>query len=342
MGEIKRRLFELNLPQNRSAFLWGPRKVCPWTIFLEKLWEESGRGPIYGKELLRLQDRHGRPYCYGPTHEEVITAMVRGSVRSYKDLPLNLYQIQTKFRDEIRPRFGLMRGREFVMKDAYSFHATKEDLDQTYQKMYAAYERILERIGLDYTVVEADSGAIGGSLSHEFMVLADTGEAELLCCTECAYAVNQEAASDYLGPAIQEELPGQKEKISTPAIKTIEELSKFFKVEPHKIFKSILYLINEEPVLIMIRGDYQVSLTKLHKIFGFDAQIIAADAQTITEITATEAGFMGPINLKQKIKIIADHSIAHQKIGIIGANETDYHYQNVVFAQDFTADAIYD
>ncbi|MBI5875839.1 MAG: proline--tRNA ligase, partial [Deltaproteobacteria bacterium] len=238
----------------------GAQEVFMPMVIPAELWQESGRWDVYGKELLRIKDRHQRDFCLGPTHEEVVTAMVRGEVRSYKQLPLNLYQIQTKFRDEIRPRFGLMRGREFIMKDAYSFHATEADADREYQNMYDTYCRIFERCGLKFRAVEAETGNIGGRFSHEFMVLAETGEDAIASCNKCNYAANVEKAETKQNAECgmrnaEKEKP--LEKVSTPGMKTVEEVSGFLKTSPQKLIKTLIYNSDKGVVAVLVRGDYE-------------------------------------------------------------------------------------
>lgn len=302
-----------------------------------EIWQESGRWYEYGKELLRFKDRHDRDFCFGPTHEEVITTIVRSFIRSYRQLPLNLYQIQTKFRDEIRPRFGLMRGREFIMKDAYSFHATADSLDETYEKMREAYCRIFERCGLAYTMVEADTGPIGGSLSHEFMVLAQTGEDVVFQCQNCGYGANAEKATPGPLPYPEE---GEKEKplekVHTPDMKTVEEVAAFLGVAPFKLIKTLLYETDKGYVAVLIRGDREVQEVKL-KNFLSAQYVTLAGEDKIQEITGGPLGFSGPCGLKG-IKILADHSLKGLTNGVTGANEKDYHYRHVNYPRDFTVD----
>ena len=233
--------------------------VCP-----AELWQESGRWDVYGRELLRIKDRHDRDFCFGPTHEEVVTDIVRKEVRSYRDLPLNLYQIQTKFRDEVRPRFGLMRGREFIMKDAYSFHTNLEDCQREYQNMYDAYSRIFERCGLTFRPVEADTGAIGGSMSHEFQVLAESGEDAIVSCDSCDYAANVEKAE--LAPPTSPQFTngGDLTKVETPDQRTIEEVSSFLSQPPERFVKTLLYVTDTDTVVAaLVRGDHELSEPKL-------------------------------------------------------------------------------
>jgi len=297
------------------------------------LWKESGRWEKYGPELLRFTDRHDRESCLGPTHEEVITDLVRREIHSYRNLPLNLYQIQTKFRDEIRPRFGLMRGREFIMKDGYSFDASEKGAEITYQKMYDAYHRIFKRCGLSFRAVEADTGTIGGSFSHEFMVLADTGEDTLVICKNCAYAANMEKAA-VQPPAKTEEdvelLPLQK--IETPGKKKVEAVCGFLGIAPRELVKTMVYLADGAPVAVLVRGDHEVQPVKLKNMLGA-VEVELADEKQVFDITGVPSGYLGPIGLK--IPVAADREIAAMANFTVGANEKNYHLQNVNFPRDF-------
>ena len=302
------------------------------TIQPAELWQESGRWQAYGKELLRVNDRHGREFCYAPTAEEVITDMVRKDVRSYKQLPVNLYQIQTKFRDEIRPRFGLMRGREFLMKDAYSFHADADSLDVTYTDMHDAYCAIFAACGLDYKVVEADSGNIGGSASHEFMVLAQTGESDIVSCDSCGYAANTEKADT--GPLPTPEVePGAMEEVATPDQKTIAEVSEFLGKSADQFVKTLLYTSEkEEVVVVCIRGDREINEIKLANALDVQYPVLATDAQ-VQELTGAPVGFAGPVGLKGA-RLIVDPSAAALESFVCGANKDDAHLVNVQWGRD--------
>ncbi|MEM7050460.1 MAG: proline--tRNA ligase, partial [Acidobacteriota bacterium] len=258
-----------------------------------ELWRESGRWQRYGKELLRMNDRHGREFCFGPTHEEVITDTVRRDVRSYRQLPLSLYQIQTKFRDEIRPRFGLMRGREFLMKDAYSFHASADSLDETYQQLRDGYSRIFEACGLDYTVVEADTGAIGGSDSHEFMVVADTGESEVVRCPDCGYGANVEKA-ETLPLEAPSAVEGDLEVVETPGKKTVDEVTEFLGVDTSRLVKTLIYESDKGFCAVAIRGDREVNEVKLGNFLDAQFLVLASDEKVAAAIGAP-VGFAGPV-----------------------------------------------
>ncbi len=298
----------------------------------KELWEESGRWEVYGKELMRLKDRHDRDMCLGPTHEEIITAVTRDVLKSYKQLPVNLYQIQSKFRDEIRPRYGLLRGREFIMKDAYSFDIDEAGLDKEYQNMAQAYKKIFERCGLATKMVQSDSGAIGGSVSHEFMVITDTdaGENDVFYCNDCDYSANSNHAISKLPPATVDGKEDFKEKkiIDTPNTHSIEELSEFLNIPSTLILKSLIYIIDKKPVIALIRADKAVEETKLmNAAGGIDIRI--ATAGEIEEIMqekgfTAEAGFIGPNGMKG-IKIIADETVYDMKNFVVGINQTDKH-----------------
>ena len=289
-----------------------------------EIWFESGRWQVYGDELFRLKDRHERDFCLSPTHEELVTDLVRANVSSYRQLPLFLYQIQNKYRDERRPRFGLMRGREFIMKDLYSFDRDEAGLDLSYQKMYDAYSVIFKRCGLDFRPVEADSGAIGGSVTHEFMVIAESGEAQIVYCPECEYAANVEIAK--CSPAHNYPQANQvteqgkvKEKIATPGKTTIEEVSDYLNVPAQKLIKTLFYQADQEIVVALVRGDRminEIKLQKMHPALTYEM----ATAETIKEITGCEPGYIGPVGLK-KVKIYADEEIKAMVDAVCGANE---------------------
>ncbi len=305
-------------------------------VLPSELWRESGRWDLYGKELLRFRDRGEREFCLGPTHEEVITDIVRKEVRSYRQLPLNLYQIQTKFRDEIRPRFGLMRGREFIMKDAYSFDADDAGADRSYQAMFDAYTRIFSRMGLKFKAVEADTGAIGGSSSHEFMVIAESGEDEIVSCGKCDYAANVELAKvdeGTLGKA-GPDIPAVQE-VHTPGMRTIEEVSSYLDATPERMIKTLIFDADSEKVVVLSRGDRTINEVKVKNYLGAD-WIELADEESVREVTGSSAGFAGPVGLKAKI--LADRSVLQIENGITGANRDDYHYINVLVGRDFDAD----
>jgi prolyl-tRNA synthetase len=313
----------------------GAQEVVMSMVTPAELWMESGRWDAYGKELLRLRDRHDRDFCLGPTHEEVVTDMVRREVRSYRSLPLNLFQIQTKFRDEIRPRFGLMRGREFIMKDAYSFHADQVSAEREYRNMYDAYSRIFTRCGLAFRAVEADTGNIGGSFSHEFMVLADTGEDAVAGCLKCDYAANVERAERRIGKAVAapQSAPAV-ERVSTPKRKSVDEVSAFLGVAPSSLIKTLIYETDSGAVAVLVPGDRDVNEIKLKRALGVAHAVLASD-EMVTKATGAPCGFAGPVGLK--IPIVADHGVKLMSPGVTGANEADAHLRNVVPERDFSA-----
>ncbi|MCX5781140.1 MAG: proline--tRNA ligase [Elusimicrobia bacterium] len=302
----------------------------------KELWEETGRWALYGKELFRLKDRKESDFCLGPTHEEVITDLVRKDVRSYRQLPLMLYQFGTKFRDEIRPRFGIMRAREFYMKDAYSFHTDEKDLENYYQQAYNAYKKICDRCGFKYRAVEASSGLIGGSFSHEFMVLAETGEEEIAWCG-CGYGANINKAECKKEEASGSEKKGTLKEVHTPNKRSVEEVAEYLKADPKKFIKSLIYEADGKPVMVLVRGDYDVNETKVMTILDC-ADLKLAGNEVVKNFSGAEIGFAGPVNLKKKIKILADFSVENIINGISGANKTDCHYAGINIGRDFTAD----
>jgi prolyl-tRNA synthetase len=305
----------------------GAQEVLLPAVQPAELWQESGRWQIYGKELLRFQDRHGRDCCFGPTHEEVITDLVRREVHSYRQLPLNLYQIQVKFRDEIRPRFGLIRGREFIMKDAYSFDIDEAGAERTYTAMYEAYSRIFRRCGLTFKAVEADSGPIGGSFSHEFMVLAENGEDFLASCTTCDYAANLEKAEVPAPEGNPGPLPaGVPTLVATPGVRTVEEVAAFLHMQPQDITKTLIYETDQGPVAVLIRGDHEVNEVKVKNLLGATELLLAGPAK-VKELTGAEVGFAGPLGLK--IPVYADQAVAALPAMVTGANKDDHHLSGV-------------
>ena len=304
-----------------------------------ELWKETGRWDYYGKELLRFKDRHERDFCLGPTHEEVITDLFRREVRSYRQLPLNFYQIQTKFRDEIRPRFGLMRGREFIMKDAYSFDKDDAGARLNYQKMYDAYDRIFSRCGLNFRAVEADTGLIGGTSSHEFMVLADTGEETIVYSDPGTYAANVERA-EVLPPddETREELR-PLQNVKTPGCRTVEEVTKFLKVEASQLVKTLLYSTGKDTIAVLIRGDHDANEIKLKRLLGVTDLELAGPA-TVEKITGAPVGFAGPVGLK--IRIVADHAVRTASNVVVGGNQLDTHLIDVNCPRDFQVEQFAD
>lgn len=306
-----------------------------------ELWRKSGRWDYYGKELLRFKDRADRDFCMGPTHEEIITDLAARDIRSYKDLPVNFYQIQTKFRDEIRPRFGIMRAREFIMKDAYSFDASTGDAKESYRKMFDAYERIFERCGLEFRSVLADTGNIGGSASHEFMVLAPTGEDIVMTCG-CGYAANLELAGvAKTGSAEGGEKDEAVKEVETPAMKTAAEVAEFVKTELGDLIKTMIVKTDTETVAALVRGDRELSLTKLKSALGAEAAELA-DKDEIVRVSGGAVGFSGPVGMKEKIRIVADNSIEKMSGAVVGANKKDFHLTGVCEGRDFSSDAFFD
>ena len=297
-----------------------------------ELWQESGRWDEYGPLLLRMHDRGDRAYCFGPTHEEVITDIARRELRSYKQLPINFYQVQTKFRDEIRPRFGVMRSREFIMKDAYSFDLDEDGMRVAYQKMHAAYSAIFERLGLKFRVVDADSGEIGGSRSQEFHVLADSGEDAIAYCDADGYASNIEMAATEIPPGQRPGPSRPMEKIETPGARTIEGLSQFIGVTAAETLKTLIVEGDEQPVALVLRGDHELNAVKAQKIPGVATPLTMAAAETVRRVTGCEPGFAGPIGLD--IPVYFDHATAIMADFVVGANEADMHFTGVNFGRD--------
>jgi prolyl-tRNA synthetase len=314
----------------------GASEVFLPAIIPAELWQESGRWEQYGAQLLRLKDRKGGDFVVGPTHEEVICALVRGDVRSWRQLPLNLYQIQTKFRDELRPRAGLMRGREFIMKDAYSFHVDEKDAKREYQNMYDAYQRIFTRCGLAFRAVEADTGNIGGSLSHEFQVLAETGEDALVACDTCDYAANVEQAVSRAAAPASAKGTQPMTTVSTPGKHSIEEVSTFLKVPAATLVKTLIYLADGKPVAVLVRGDREVNEIKVKRATGAVDVVLATDA-TVREVTGAPVGFAGPVGLK--IPVYADDEVVALEDFVVGANAADAHLTGVNVGRDFTPTA---
>lgn len=299
-----------------------------------EFWQESGRWYTYGPELMRLKDRNNREFALGATHEEVITSLVRDEIKSYKRLPLTVYQIQTKFRDEKRPRFGLLRGREFIMKDAYSFHANQESLDAVYTKIYQAYSNIFSRCGLDFRAVIADSGAMGGKDTHEFMVLSEIGEDTIAYSDTSDYAANIEMAPVSVKYEKSSEEQSQLDKIHTPGQKTIEEVTSFLNAATEKLIKSLLFKVDEKHVLVLVRGDHEVNDIKLKNFFNASA-VELADPDETKEVLGCAVGSLGPINVASEVEVIADVAIESIVNGICGANDEDHHYVNVNPDRDF-------
>jgi prolyl-tRNA synthetase, family II len=306
-------------------------------------WQETGRWNVYGDEMFRLKDRHDREFCLGPTHEEIVTDLVRGEVRSYKQLPLLLYQIQNKYRDERRPRFGLMRGREFIMKDLYSFDRDEAGLEVSYKKMYDAYSRIFSRCGLTFRPVEADAGAIGGTGgTHEFMVLAESGEAAVVYCPACDYAANVEKAECRPEPVPDSPAAAPRTMVSTPGAKTIEQVSTFLKIPETQLVKSLLYQGDDKVFLVLLRGDRELNEVKLNNALGGFISLQLASPETVYRILGCEPGFVGPVDIPKDLMVIADLEVKLMPKLVCGANQADQHYINISPEQDFRIDQEFD
>ena len=305
-----------------------------------ELWLETGRWNAYGKELLRFKDRKEHDFCLGPTHEEVITDLVRRDVKSYRQLPLILYQIAPKFRDEIRPRFGLMRAREFIMKDAYSFDADYVGLDRSYQLMYDTYTRIFSACGLKFKAVKAHTGAIGGDVSHEFMVLAETGEDTIAVCPKCGFAENIEIASAISSEVYEQEPYAPLQKVYTPGVRTAKEVADYLGLPLKKITKTLIYIVEEkEPIAVCVRGDHEVNEVKLERVLGGKSFRMATDNEVL-RLVGAHPGFIGPKGLK--MKVIVDRALVNFPNFVIGANEDEYHYVNATLYDTFIPDLVAD
>ncbi|HBL1860997.1 TPA: proline--tRNA ligase [Enterococcus faecium] len=304
-------------------------------ILPAELWEESGRYETYGPNLYRFKDRNDRKMILGPTHEETFTDLMRNEINSYKKLPLNLYQIQPKYRDEKRPRFGLLRGREFIMKDAYSFHATEESLDETYKDYEKAYTEVFKRCGLEFRSIIGDGGAMGGKDSKEFMAISEIGEDTICYSTESDYAANLEMATSYYVSKKSHETQLELEKVATPNVKSIDEVADFFSVEPQKIIKSVLFIADEQPVLVLVRGDHEVNDVKLKNFLSADF-LEEATEEEAQKYLGAEFGSVGPVGVSDDVKVYADRYVQDLANAITGANETGFHYKNVNPERDFT------
>ena len=311
----------------------GAQEFLASAVLPAELWQESGRWDVYGDEMFRLKDRNNRDFCLGPTHEEVFTDIARNEIKSYKQLPVNLYQIQTKYRDERRPRFGIMRSREFIMKDAYSFDKDQAGLDVSYDKMHEAYVKIFNRCGIDAKCVEADSGAIGGANSAEFMVKSEVGEDDVVFCSACDYAANIEKAEATPEKAEVEELL-EMEKVATPDSRGIYEVSEFLKVSPKKTVKLLMFNVDGKIVGVVVRGDREVNEVKVANAAQASGDIIMASNEEYTKATNCEPGFGGPVGIKVDL-LLVDEEVANMYNMILGANETGYHLKNVNYGRDF-------
>ena len=317
----------------------GAQEILSSAIQPKELWEKSGRWSKYGPELMRLKDRHSREFCLGPTHEEIFTDLIKNEVKSYKTLPLNIYQIQTKYRDEVRPRFGLIRGREFIMKDAYSFDLDEAGLETSYQQMYQTYSKIFDRLHINYKTVLADTGSIGGSGSHQFMALSNIGESNIIYC-DCGYAADEEKAEtlndDY---KTNEEMLDLKE-VLTPNMKTIEEVANYLHISSKDIAKAVVYSVNQKPSLFLIRGDREVNFIKVcNALNAAEHEVYLSSFEEISEYGGVE-GFIGPLNIQMDIYV--DNELAMMKNMVVGANKLDTHILNVNINRDFKAYKILD
>lgn len=310
------------------------QEVLMSAIQPKELWQESGRWEKFGPEMFRLKDRSGRDFCLGPTHEEIFTDLIKNEVNSYKQLPLNLYQIQTKYRDEKRPRFGLIRAREFVMKDAYTFDKDREGMVESYEIMWGAYARAFERCGLKFKVVQGDAGAMGDGVSHEFIALSEYGESYIAYCDSCDYAATDEKATVVYDVADKE--MQEMKKVSTPDIKTIDDLETFFNTGREAFVKTLLYKAGDEIVAVMIPGDRELNEIKLVNAVGCaEHELEIATEEDVVRVTGSAVGFAGPIGLHENIRLLVDERVTKMKSMIVGANETDYHLINVAYGRDF-------
>lgn len=312
----------------------GAMEMLMPSMQAQELWEESGRWDNFGPELMRLRDRHGRGFALGATHEEVVTSIIRDELKSYKKLPITLYQVQSKFRDEKRPRFGLLRGREFLMKDAYSFHASQESLDEVYDRLFTAYSNVFTRCGLNFRAVVADSGAMGGKDTHEFMVLSDIGEDTIAFSNESSYAANIEMAPVVTNYEASDEKLEEVQKVETPNQKTIDEVIEFLNLPIEKSIKSIIFKADESFVLVLARGDHEINDIKLKNYLGAHS-VELASKEEVKELMNCEIGSLGPIGVKSDLVVLADNAIKGIVNGCCGANEEGYHYINVTVNRDY-------
>ncbi len=315
----------------------GAQEILSSAMQPKELWVESGRWSKYGPELIRFKDRHDHEYCLGPTHEEIFTDLVKDLVKSYKQLPLNIYQIQTKYRDEMRPRFGLMRGREFIMKDSYSFDVDEKGLEASYQNMYETYKRIFDRLGINYKIVLADTGAIGGNGSHQFMALSDVGESTIVYCDHCHYAADEEKATSIAAIRYEKEEFKDVEEVLTENKHTIEEISEFLNVPAGKTVKTMIYYAEDNKTFgaFLVRGDYEVNEIKVaNALNSSEAFIRLATDEEILSLGSVQ-GFIGPVNLNKDVKIFVDNEVKELTNFVVGANKKNYHLINVNFQRDF-------
>lgn len=321
----------------------GSQELLMSAIQPRELWEATGRWENFGPEMWRLKDRNDREFCLGPTHEEYFTNLIKNEIKSYKQLPLNLYQIQTKYRDEKRPRFGMMRGREFIMKDAYSFDTDIQNMIKAYDIMWKTYDRIFKRLKLKFKVVQGDTGAMGGRISHEFMAMSDAGEGLIAYCEDCDYAATDEKAEVVYENINDEVEMLDIEKVYTPDAKTIDDLVGLFNIDKSNFGKALVYNANNEPVVVIIPGDRELNETKLFNYLGLSShEIEMADEKLIQNISGANKGFTGPIGLKEGTRLIVDSRITKMKNLVVGANETDYHIKNANYGRDFQGEVVKD
>lgn len=321
----------------------GSQELLMSAIQPRELWEATGRWDDFGPEMFKLSDRNNREFCLGPTHEEYFTNLIKGEIKSYKQLPLNLYQIQTKYRDEKRPRFGLMRCREFIMKDAYSFDTNEENMKKSYEDMWKSYDNVFTRLKLNYKVVAGDSGAMGGDASHEFMAMSDVGESLVAYCKNCDYAATDEKAKVIYRVEEKDEEELEMEKVHTPGATTIEDLVELFKIDHSNFAKALVFDVAGKPVIAIIPGDRELNETKFCNYLGVGGHDIEmANDATIVDITGADKGFTGPVGLEKDVRILVDSRIAKMKNLVVGGNETDYHIKNVNYGRDFKGELVDD
>ena len=317
----------------------GALEILSSAMQPKELWEQSGRWKKYGPELIRFKDRHDHEYCLGPTHEEIFTDLIKNIVKSYKTLPVNVYQIQTKYRDEMRPRFGLMRGREFMMKDAYSFDLDERGLELSYQNMYDTYSRIFDRLGINYRVVLADTGAIGGNGSHQFMAISNVGESEIIYCDCCKYAADEEKADSYCVSLAKEDIK-DKEEVDTPNVHSVEEVSSFLNVSEAKVVKTMIYYAEDSEMFgaFLVRGDTEVNEIKVANALNSSENFIRLATDEEIKELGSVTGFIGPIGLNEKVKVFVDEEVTKMNNFVVGANKKDTHIINVNFEKDFNGE----
>ncbi len=321
----------------------GSQELLMSAVQPRELWEATGRWDDFGPEMWKLSDRHGREFCLGPTHEEYFTDLIKNEIKSYKQLPLNLYQIQTKYRDEKRPRFGMMRSREFIMKDAYSFDTNPQKMIEAYDIMWEAYDRIFKRLNLKFRVVQGDTGAMGGKVSHEFMAMSEAGEGLIAYCDSCDYAATDEKAAVVYENINEEVEMLDLEKVHTPDATTIDSLVDIFDIDKSNFGKAIVYNANNEPVVVIIPGDRELNETKLFNYLGLGGHDVEmADEEMIRSISGADAGFTGPIGLKKDTRLVLDSRITKMRNLVVGGNETDYHIVNANYARDFEGEIVED